>query len=453
MSSSALPLSSTLLPPLPKFNGTCVPIQYPCYPGTRYIDPCDCQFYYLCRTTGSIVRLACVRGTAFDHTGATSVCQSISRVVGRAGKCDQSLPWKRCTDRYGTTADLQKLKSWCTSSGYLTPPPPRRRGDDGANAGAIAAIIILLLLLAVVVALIVLYVRKKGNPLEKVKNTSCWQNVVWCWNEVVCCGSDGSGYYYDDDDDDDDDNDIGNNNNNTAERPRQGSVPGSGTGTAGDGSGPHQASSEASALHLSKSAADLPPVSGRRPRQGSVPVADTWTGDGDGARQSAFSLPSSLHLSRSAADLPPLPGRRSSRQEKEKGIEGADGTIHDFGEAKIERRMSARRSQVAIAEDPDLEAAAAAIYDNPAFNPNFAQSDTPPLDTELAPAPPAYSSRARELNRMDPDLIEASIEEDAIPMGQARLAAQSLHSHRSNSMPRFRLGSSDDNVSESSFVA
>ncbi|XP_076448633.1 uncharacterized protein LOC143285260 [Babylonia areolata] len=414
---------TTLLPPLPKFNGTCVPIQYPCYPGTRYIDPCDCKFYFLCRNTGSIVRLSCSRGTAYDHTTSQSFCQRMSDVVD-SGKCDQQLPWERCQDRHGIAASrLQTLQNWCSSSGYLTPPPPKRSGgDDDQNVGAIVALVIILLLIAVVTVLIVIYVRKKGNPLAKLKDTNCWRNLDWCWREVICCESDGTGYYYDDDNNDYNENGEG----------------------EGGGAGGGNNNGDVERQQVGRDST----VRGSR-RSSAFTAAQTSANEKEGMEEG------------------------EKEEEEEDG-----GTYHDFGggEEKMELRTSRRRSQRnAIAEGLHAEAAAAAaVYDNPAFDPNMPfhdDDDPPPPDTEHSPAPPAYSQHGLRRMDKDADLIETTfdIEVDESEEGKRRSLRnnQSRRSvsfnrqvttsfSRSQSTPTFghlRRGDDGDDSDASSYVA
>ena len=91
--------------------GTCVPINYPCTTGKRYVDPCDCTFYYLCRDAASIIRQPCSPGTAYDHT-SRSYCMRLEDVV-YTGKCDQRKPWARCKDGGCRTCDCACVVCLC----------------------------------------------------------------------------------------------------------------------------------------------------------------------------------------------------------------------------------------------------------------------------------------------------------------------------------------------------
>ncbi|XP_076468730.1 uncharacterized protein LOC143299426 [Babylonia areolata] len=157
------------------FYDACLPIKYPCQVDDHYIDPCSCTSFYRCVNVDSILRSACAAGTGFDFTAQT--CVLLTDLV-YDGKCDDEKPWKRCSDSdivdYDDV-DESALQRRCTNmTGPATPAPT----SDGVDGGLIAGVVIAVLLILIIAAVLVVYVRKKGNPVQHMKQSRVWRSMT-----------------------------------------------------------------------------------------------------------------------------------------------------------------------------------------------------------------------------------------------------------------------------------
>ncbi|XP_041350017.1 uncharacterized protein LOC121369174 [Gigantopelta aegis] len=148
------------------FNDSCVPVRYPCKPGTDNLaDPCDCQTFYECQTTGyTFLQRQCAGGLFWNHLNG--FCQNQNDIAIKQKLCIPNTPWMRCAN-VSSDSDLSALSFKCTGSTLIpttvTEGLPAEADDTGAIVGGIIGG---LLVVAIIVA-VVIFLVKKGKPLSE----------------------------------------------------------------------------------------------------------------------------------------------------------------------------------------------------------------------------------------------------------------------------------------------
>ncbi|XP_071081811.1 uncharacterized protein [Haliotis cracherodii] len=145
------------------FSNSCIPIDYPCTVGDKYIDPCNCVNFFLCETITKIIPRSCSAGTAFNHVNGA--CERTEDVVVVDKLCAIDKPYFRCSTVSG--ANVAELQERCTgTTPSPSPSPGAITGNPSDNTAAIVGVVVAFLVVAVVVVILVVYLKKRGKPLS-----------------------------------------------------------------------------------------------------------------------------------------------------------------------------------------------------------------------------------------------------------------------------------------------